>query len=71
VPCRNRHLERIFSLQFGRSVNRENTVSFQNLSLQIERVRWRATLAGCQVVVHQHLKWNLEPHPRTALPGSL
>ena len=55
VPCRSRDLERIFSLQFDRSVNRDNTVSFQNLSLQIERVRWRATLAGCQVVVHQHL----------------
>jgi len=55
VPCRHRDLERIFSLQFERSVNRDNTVSFQNLSLQIERVRWRATLAGCQVVVHQHL----------------
>src|SRR6201997_5495313 len=59
VPCRNRDLERIFSLQFERSVNRDNTVSFQNLSLQIERVRWRATLAGCQVVVHQHLNGNL------------
>ena len=47
VPCRNRDLERIFSLQFERSVNRDNTVSFQNLSLQIERVRWRATLARC------------------------
>jgi transposase len=55
VPCRSRDLERIFSLQFERSVNRDNTVSFQNLRLQIERVRWRATLAGCQVVVHQHL----------------
>ena len=41
--CRSRDLERIFSLQFERSVNRDNTVSFQNLSLQIERVRWRAT----------------------------
>src|ERR1700684_2432032 len=59
VPCRSRDLERIFSLQFERSVNRDNTVSFQNLSLQIERVRWRATLAGCQVVVHQHLNGSL------------
>ena len=59
VPCRGRDLERIFSLQFERSVNRDNTVSFQNLSLQIERVRWRATLAGCQVVVHQHLDQTL------------
>src|SRR5437660_3086920 len=59
VPCRSRDLERIFSLQFDRSVNRDNTVSFQNLSLQIERVRWRATLAGCQVTVHQHLDGTL------------
>ncbi len=59
VPCRTRDLERIFSLRFERSVNRDNTVSFQNLSLQIERVRWRATLAGCQVVVHQHLNGTL------------
>jgi transposase len=59
VPCRSRDLERIFSLQFERSVNRDNTVNFQNLSLQIERVRWRATLAGCQVVVHQHLDGTL------------
>ena len=59
MPCRSRDLERIFSLQFERTVNRDNTVTFQNLSLQIERVRWRATLAGCQVVVHQHLDGNL------------
>jgi transposase len=55
VPCRSRDLERIFSLQSERTVNRDNTVSFQNLSLQIERVNWRASLAGCQVMVHQHL----------------
>jgi transposase len=59
VPCRGRDLDRVFSLQFERSVNRDNTVSFQNLNLQIERVRWRATLAGCQVTVHQHLNRTL------------
>ena len=59
VPCRSRDLERIFSLQFERTVNRDNTVSFQNLSLQIQRVRWRASLAGCQAVVHQHLDGTL------------
>ena len=59
LPCRRRDLNLIFSLQFERTVNRDNTVSFQNLSLQIERVRWRATLAGCQVVVHQHLNGTL------------
>jgi hypothetical protein len=33
--------------QVQQAVNWDNTVSFQNLTLQIERVRWRATLAGC------------------------
>src|SRR6266849_3476523 len=59
VPCRNRDLERIFSLQFERSVNRDNTLRFQNLSLQIERVRWSAPLSDCQVTVHQHLNGTL------------
>ena len=59
VPCRRRDLDLVFSLQFERAVNRDNTVSFQNLSLQMERVGWRATLAGCQVTVHQHLDGTL------------
>ena len=59
VPCRAKDLERIFSLQFERTVNRDNTVSFQNLTLQIEPVRWRGTLAGCAVTVHQHLDGTL------------
>src|SRR6202140_5257634 len=59
LACRRRDLDRVFSLQFERAVNRDNTVSFQNLSLQIEAVRWRATLAGCQVMVHQHLDGTL------------
>ena len=36
-------------------MNRDNTVSFQNLSLQIQAASWRGTLAGCNVIVHQHL----------------
>jgi hypothetical protein len=59
MPCRAKDLERIFSLQFERTVNRDNTVSFQNLTLQIEPVRWRGTLAGCTVIVHQHLDGTL------------
>ena len=59
VPYRGQDLERIFSLQFERTVNRDNTVSFQNLTLQIEPVRWRGTLAGCAVTVHQHLDGTL------------
>jgi transposase len=59
LACRGRDLDLVFSLQFERAVNRDNTVSFQNLSLQIEAVRWRATLAGCQITVHQHLDGTL------------
>ena len=59
VPRTGKDLDRIFSLQHARIVNRDNTVSFENLSLQIERVRWRATLAGCNVIVHQHLDGTL------------
>ncbi len=59
VPCRSRDLDLVFSVQSERAVNRDNTVSFQNLSLQLERVGWRATLAGCQVTVHQHLDGTL------------
>ena len=59
LACRRRDLDLVFSLQFERTVYRDNTVSFQNLRLQIEAVRWRATLAGCQVMVHQHLDGTL------------
>src|SRR5436309_5292433 len=55
MPGRSRDLDLIFALQFERTVNRDNTVSFQNLNLQIEAVRWRSTLQGCTVTVHQHL----------------
>src|SRR5450432_1132388 len=55
VPCRSRDLSLVFSVESVRAVNRDNRVSFQNLSLQLERVGWRATLAGCQVTVHRHL----------------
>jgi hypothetical protein len=53
-PRRRRDLSLVFSLQFERTVNRDNADSFQNLTLQIERVSWRGTLAGCNVKVHQH-----------------
>ena len=51
----SKDLDLIFALQFERMVNRDNTVSIQNLRLQIEPVGWRGTLAGCSVRVHQHL----------------
>jgi transposase len=55
VAAGRKNLDLIFSLQYERTVNRDNTVNFQNLVLQIQRVAWRATLAGCSVTVHRHL----------------
>jgi len=59
VPLYGQDLNRIFSIQQERVVNRDNTVSYANLVLQIERVSWRGTLAGCRVTVHQHLDGTL------------
>jgi len=59
LPCRTRDLDRVFSLQFERTVNRDNTVSFLNRTLQIQPVRWRGTLAGCSITAHQHLDGTL------------
>ncbi len=49
TACPRRDLDLIFSLQFERTVSRDNTVSFQNLALQIDKVSWHVTLADCNV----------------------
>ena len=59
VPLENQDLDRIFSLQWERTVNGDNTVQFEKLCLQIEPGPWRSTLAGTRVTVHQHLDGNL------------
>jgi transposase len=59
VSSPGKDLDRIFSLQFQRTVNPDNTISFEKLCLQIERVSWKGTLAGCHVLIHQHLDGNL------------
>src|SRR5947209_8398084 len=59
VPCVRADLDRVFCLQHERVVARDNTVSFARLVLQIERQRWRSTLAGCRVTVYEHLDGTL------------
>jgi len=59
VPLRGQDLERIFSVQQERVVNRDNTVQIGNRMLQIEKTPWRATLAGCRVLVCEHLDGTL------------
>ncbi len=55
VRSHRKDLEWIFSLQHERTVSQDNTVTLDNRTFQIEKVRWRNTLAGATVVVHEHL----------------
>ena len=50
-----RDLDWIFSVQQERTVNPDNTVQLDNRMLQINKTRWRNTLAGQTVIVHEHL----------------
>lgn len=52
---RRRDLDWIFSIQHERRVNHDNTVALDNRLLQIAKTRWRNTLAGCTVTVHEML----------------
>jgi transposase len=59
ISCRHRNLEMTFTQRFERTVDRDNTVHFHNLVMQIERAEWRPTMAGCKVIIHQHLDQTL------------
>lgn len=59
VRTRRKDLDWIFSLQHERTVNPDNTVQTDNRVLQIGKTRWRNTLAGCRVVVHEFLDGSL------------
>ena len=62
VPARRRDLDRVFSLQHERVVNRDNTVQLDQRVLQIEKTLWRGTLAGCRVTLCEHLDGRLTIH---------
>jgi transposase len=55
VPLRRKDLDLLFSLQHERVVGRDNTVTFANRSWQLERTKLRGSLAGCRVILHEHL----------------
>jgi hypothetical protein len=59
VPVDRRRLPYVFSIQNERVVKGDNTVSLDNRILQIDPVTWRATLAGCRVIVYEHLDGTL------------
>ena len=62
VPARRGDLDRVFSLQHERVVNRDNTVQLDQRVWQIEKTLWRGTLAGCRVTLCEHLDGRLSIH---------
>jgi transposase len=55
VRLHRKDLDWVFSTQHDRTVSNDNTVSLDNRVLQLNKTRWRNTLAGQSVVVHEHL----------------
>jgi hypothetical protein len=50
-----RDLDWIFSMQTERVVEKDNTVAIVDRSWQLEKTRFRSSLAGCTVTIHEHL----------------
>jgi transposase len=53
--CGRSDLDWIFSIQTERVVAHDNTVAIRDQWWQLDKTRWRHTLAGQTVTIHQHL----------------
>ena len=53
--CGRSDLDWIFSIQTERVVSKDNTVAIRDQWWQLDKTRWRHTLAGQTVTIHQHL----------------
>jgi transposase InsO family protein len=54
-PCSRSDLDEVFSLQTERVVAKDNTVTRGERRWQLEKARFRPTLAGSTVTIHEHL----------------
>jgi transposase len=54
-PCSRRDLDLVFSVQTERVVDKDNTVAMGGRWWQIDKSRWRHSLAKQTVTIHQHL----------------
>jgi len=53
--CGRSDLDWIFSIQTERVVSKDNTVTIRDQWWQLDKTRWRHTLAGQTVTIHQHV----------------
>lgn len=69
--CGRKDLDLVFSVQTERVVGQDNTVVLQNRCLQLDKTRFRNTLAGCTVTLCEHLDGRLSvrwgPHLLTTM----
>jgi transposase len=54
-PCTRRDLDWVFSIQTERVVSQDNTVAIRDRWWQLDKTRWRYSLAGQTVTIHQRL----------------
>ena len=54
-PCHRKDLALVFSVQTDRVVSKDNTVAIGERWWQIEKCRWRYSLAKQTVTIHQHI----------------
>ena len=57
--CRRTDLEEVFSIQTQRTVDHDNTVAIRDRYWQLEKSKFRRTLAGCTVTICEHLDGNV------------
>ena len=53
--CSRTDLDWIFTIQTERVVAKDNTVAIGDRRWQLDKSRFRSTLAGCTVTIHEHL----------------
>ena len=53
--CGRKDLEWIFLIQTDRTVAQDNTIQLRNTYLQLNKTRFRNSLAGCTVTICEHL----------------
>jgi transposase len=58
-PCCRPDLDCVFSIQTERVVAKDNTVTIGERRWQLEKARFRSTLAGSTVTIHEHLNYTI------------
>ena len=53
--CRRTDLKEVFTVQTQRTVDHDNTVAIRDRYWQLEKTKFRRTLAGCTVTICEHL----------------